>query len=492
MCMYEGKEINSDVGRIIKKYDIYYCNLGSIESNADGNLAKIRPCIIMSSDDINHVVADRYTVVPLRTEHSMVVDTAEKAEEIVKMRRESGRIYVPVKMQKESGCYGFADITQIRPVRTKDIYAYYRTITNPDVKIRLDKEIDSYLGRGIHEFVKNYIMNDRNSDELQKLLKAMNGYIEHGNMTYSDEYDVTAFIKKFDVYRCDVGSNKTVKYVVLQSDIATNDYRKQCMVAPIYKESPKPVTDANLKEYLNLMAAEGSMCVPFHASSSDEYSFVNLSKLHYLPFGQMKKYEHTIVNESVRKDINDKLMRLFFNDGEYSSIENKIEVTDAKKAVSNAVEILPSEKETETIQDEKLPIDLVVSISEEQNNVAINTASKYPSDWELVYNEYISNKWTAKEAADLLDLKLWKFYELSRQYRAELRENGISVKVKRTKTGGRKPTPIPAGFSMYYNKMKAGTITKSEVCKKYNISRKVLNEMIKHYESARSTLVLAN
>lgn len=141
MCLYEGREFESDTARLIHKFDIYFCDLGDIgETNT---LGKTRPCVIVSSDDINDPRSGQYMIAPMRTEHG-VEATADNIEDIVAEKYKLGRIYVPVLMSPSDG-YRFIDITQMRQIPSSSILNYKGSIINPNVRERINTSLMKLL-----------------------------------------------------------------------------------------------------------------------------------------------------------------------------------------------------------------------------------------------------------------------------------------------------------------------------------------------------------
>ena len=134
MCFNEGREWNSDTARLINKFDVYICELG--DPGDSNTLGKTRPCVIISSNDINDPRSGQYMIAPIRTEHTVMV-TDENVEYIVAEKFKLGRMYVPVLMDG----YRFIDVTQSRQVPSSKILNYKGTIINPDVRTRLNNSL---------------------------------------------------------------------------------------------------------------------------------------------------------------------------------------------------------------------------------------------------------------------------------------------------------------------------------------------------------------
>ena len=139
MCICEGNNYYNDTARIINKFDIYVCDLGDFEDIGDSSLlGKKRPCVIVSSDDINNPNLGTYLIAPIRTEHNIEV-SRETLENIVAERRKWGRIYVPIEMRRDD--FRFIDITQIRPIHISKIKYYDSSIINSALKMKINASI---------------------------------------------------------------------------------------------------------------------------------------------------------------------------------------------------------------------------------------------------------------------------------------------------------------------------------------------------------------
>jgi hypothetical protein len=149
------REFNYDVSRYIRKFDIYVCDLGDIPADSsDLTLAKSRPCIILSSDDINSPISNAYMVAGIRTEHGISINNMNDAEYVVQEKRKLGRIYVPILMAEG---YKFIDITQTRMIPSNKVNKYIGSINNDETKNRINYSImelffsKAELGIGIKE-----------------------------------------------------------------------------------------------------------------------------------------------------------------------------------------------------------------------------------------------------------------------------------------------------------------------------------------------------
>ena len=97
MCEKREELYDCDLSGCVKKFDVCMCDLGEVEEG-DCTLAKIRPCVILQSDDMNNRKTGTYIVAGIKTERKTDDITEEVAEEIVRDKRKVGRIYVPIKM----------------------------------------------------------------------------------------------------------------------------------------------------------------------------------------------------------------------------------------------------------------------------------------------------------------------------------------------------------------------------------------------------------
>lgn len=130
-------EFKCDMVRLLRKGDIYNCDLGENGDIQDsGLLAKNRPCVIVSSNTMNTPRQYIYQIAPIRTEHIL---EGESIEYIVSERRKQGRIYVPIEMRP--GDVRFIDITQMRPIHISRISSYQGSIINDDLMIKINAAI---------------------------------------------------------------------------------------------------------------------------------------------------------------------------------------------------------------------------------------------------------------------------------------------------------------------------------------------------------------
>lgn len=152
MCMYEGKEYTSDVGRFIDKYDIWVCDLGE---PIDNNLGKKRPCVILQSNKLNDPKQGTYIVAPIRTEHNMKV-SKETLQDIVETKKRVGRWYIPIEV--DSGDFRFIDMTRMQSVYTGDILIYKYSILNSELKKKIADTMHEILLSD--EEVANLVVNE--------------------------------------------------------------------------------------------------------------------------------------------------------------------------------------------------------------------------------------------------------------------------------------------------------------------------------------------
>lgn len=172
MCYFEGREYNSDTARVINKFDVYVCDLGDVEKSSV-SLGKKRPCVIISSNDIINPKSNKFFIAPIRTEHNTVV-TKDSLDKIVNSKREIGRIYIPLEVAPDE--YKFIDMSDIRPVSSRDIQSYKFTIINLKTRQKINESIIEYLlsEDEFEEMVRNYIqiksVNGSLSDNMQNLI----------------------------------------------------------------------------------------------------------------------------------------------------------------------------------------------------------------------------------------------------------------------------------------------------------------------------------
>lgn len=140
MCTINGKTYKSDCARLIRKFDIYLCDLGEVGEGLC--LGKTRPCVIIQSNRMNHPLQNGYIVAPIRTEHEFKV-SKDTLQEIVDYRKSLGRIYIPIEDEPEK--YRFIDITETRKVASAKVLRYKNTIINPELRQKIDDALFELL-----------------------------------------------------------------------------------------------------------------------------------------------------------------------------------------------------------------------------------------------------------------------------------------------------------------------------------------------------------
>lgn len=141
MCEFKGKTYSSDVGRIINKYDIYYCNFGEFDEDDNSSIiSKSRPAVIVSA--VNNPKSNTYHVAPIRTEHKYEV-SKDTLDFIISERRKQGRIYVPIEMEPDK--FYFIDITQLTIMPSGSVSSYKSSILNQTLKDKIDAGIMELL-----------------------------------------------------------------------------------------------------------------------------------------------------------------------------------------------------------------------------------------------------------------------------------------------------------------------------------------------------------
>lgn len=141
MCdFYDETSTDMDVVRVIKKFDMYHCDLGDPTPERGNTLGKVRPCIIVSSDDINCIFSNQYVVVPMRTIHKNVTD--DNISEFIQNERYVGRICIPIKMD---GVYRVLDINQIRQIPSTKVLKYCGSIIKPELRKNINAALMELL-----------------------------------------------------------------------------------------------------------------------------------------------------------------------------------------------------------------------------------------------------------------------------------------------------------------------------------------------------------
>lgn len=162
---YDGTiEPNTDIYRIINKFDVYQCDLGEITENRGNTLGKVRPCVIVSSDDINCIFSNQYVVIPIRTIHDENINE-NNIHEYIEKERSMGRICVPIKFNN----FSVLDINQIRQIPLIKIFKYMGSIVNTELQKRINSSIMELLFAK-YELVDNKEINNIRNTNVQNNL----------------------------------------------------------------------------------------------------------------------------------------------------------------------------------------------------------------------------------------------------------------------------------------------------------------------------------
>ena len=142
MCK-ERKEINydCDLTGCVRKFDVCMCDLCEIEEG-DNTLGKVRPCVILKSDDINCAISSYYIVAGIKSENRPFEITEKDAEDIVNEKRKVGRILVPIHTYGE---IKFIEISQIRMLPSNKVQRFIGHINNDELKNRINHALMELL-----------------------------------------------------------------------------------------------------------------------------------------------------------------------------------------------------------------------------------------------------------------------------------------------------------------------------------------------------------
>lgn len=136
MCTYL-----TGLGRVINKFDIYYCDFGAFDKkDTSATISKVRPAVIVSSAKMNNPKANVYHVVPIRTESQIKFNSIE---EVVKERRKTGHIYIPIEL--EVGRMSFIDVSQLTILESKNVLNYRTSILDQEFKNKINAAIRELL-----------------------------------------------------------------------------------------------------------------------------------------------------------------------------------------------------------------------------------------------------------------------------------------------------------------------------------------------------------
>lgn len=136
----ENYDFDFDDCGCLKKFDICLADLGDIEED-DCTLRKVRPVVILQSDNLNNEKTGTYIVAGIKTEYNKEVKSREDAEKIVEMKRKYGRIYVPIRRRSSDRYITFIEITQLRMLPANMVHRYLGRINNQELKDRINRAL---------------------------------------------------------------------------------------------------------------------------------------------------------------------------------------------------------------------------------------------------------------------------------------------------------------------------------------------------------------
>lgn len=258
MCKYdyENETFNSDIARVIRKFDIYVCDLGEVGTNGD-NIGKARPCVIVSSDDHNHPKNNMYVIAPIRTEHSVENITPEIAQEIVRDKEKLRRIYIPINMGNDG--IRFIDITEQRKISSSQICRYLFSILNPKLKKQINLGLAKYLFKDeeieeIFEDItkpkKETIIETNKSSSLPKGFAALYAEVKEGILSSENAANKLGIsVDSFDFISKEFSKNSKS-----DNNVCTNS--KQQIIGTYYNDFiSKKLTANEIAEYTDINKA---------------------------------------------------------------------------------------------------------------------------------------------------------------------------------------------------------------------------------------------
>lgn len=241
--------------------------------------------------------------------------------------------------------------------------------------------------------------------------------------------DLVRFIKKFDVYVCDLGEvdinnddgtiSKARPCVILSSDDSNHPKSTLYMIAPIRTERQIQFTRETVETVVQERRKTGRIYVPINMDDS-AIRFIDVTQIRPIHVSKITKYCGTLINSDLITRINTSIIEVFFSKEEFviGDRHNKIEV-----------------KEIETFEGDTLEIE---PLSEEVNQVE------------------------------------------------EPKQEEVQKPVKVDKR--KKKTNFPVGFSKYYELYKQGKMTVTKMSKKFNVTNSTTYYYIKRYEELQTEL----
>ena len=269
--------------------------------------------------------------------------------------------------------------------------------------------------------------------------------------------DTARIINKFDIYVCDLGEigesntlGKSRPCVIISSNEYNSPKNGQYIIAPIRTEHQMEVSRDTLETIVKERRKLGRIYVPIEMAP-DDFRFIDISQMRQISNTNVVKYSSTVINENIRKRINDSIFELIFSQQEATEYCKTVEVVVEKK-----VEV--------PVQDDKVSVEETEEIIEEPVKKKVSKQSKAVA--------------TLKGNTD--------FYKTKTSVNNKTEEKVESSNKKQYKTAKKE---LPNGFSLYYRMYINKKITAKELAIKCNISLSTLYRMIKEFESTHPDLV---
>ena len=199
MSIVNGKDFVGDVGRMIRKFDIYVCDLGDVIEG--GLLGKCRPCVIVQSFNTNDPRSCKYIIAPIRTEHSVTV-TRDNLDDIIRLKRSIGKIYVPIEMELDD--FRFIDITEMRCIPHKQIQWLKGSIVNTELQSRINRAMLELLF-----FPEELGMKPQPEIEIPQVIEKVE--VNYNDIIENDEDDIEEEYEKVEEFKEEEKSRKLAK-----------------------------------------------------------------------------------------------------------------------------------------------------------------------------------------------------------------------------------------------------------------------------------------
>ena len=223
--------------------------------------------------------------------------------------------------------------------------------------------------------------------------------IYEGKEYYSD---TGRFINKYDIFVCDLGDpvdnniGKKRPCVIVQSDNFNDPKQGTYLVAPIRTEHTLEVSRETLDDVVKQRQQVGRFHIPIE-TEPNRFSFIDMTLTRSVHSSDILVYKYSILNQKLKKKINDALYELIFSGEEYSYIKDEYN-TKTKSIVK--LELVDDQEKY--LSEEKVG---------KKTNKKLCKDVTIPNGFSIYYKKYKNKDMTVKQIAEKLDKHVTTVYK---------------------------------------------------------------------------------